>query len=133
MKQFSLSVLTPKSSYHREDLVSFRGRDHSGSYGILANRAAFVSVLSSGLTELQYGNSHSQYLAFPGGLLRFSKNQLTIIADFYLVSDQAEGLTQNLQQMMQNEESRQHQMLNFIQNLDKELLRKLRQHPGERP
>ncbi len=64
-----------------EDVSHFVGEDASGCFGLMANHQRFMTSLEVGLARFQCGDAQGgwEYLAFPGALLSFDNNVLTII------------------------------------------------------
>ncbi len=57
---------------------SFVGEDASGSFGMLAGHARFMTALSFGLARFRRGRDAWQYLALPGAVLYFAEQRLWI-------------------------------------------------------
>ncbi len=52
---------------------SFIGEDASGSFGLQAGHARFMTILEFGLARFRTAEADWQYLALPGALLYFAQ------------------------------------------------------------
>ena len=79
---FCLEVYDSRQLTRVEDVCQFVGEDASGCFGLMANHQRFMTTLEIGLARFQLGRTDAdwEYLAFPGALLAFEHNVLTIIA-----------------------------------------------------
>lgn len=65
-------------------VTSFVGEDASGSFGIQAHHARFITVLVYGLARAQRADGIWEYLGIPGGVLYFHDNGLHLSTRRYL-------------------------------------------------
>lgn len=98
MKSFTLELISPTSSDRLEEVVSFVGRDQSGSFGILADAARRIAVLTFGLALVRLSDGSTEYLGLPGGLLYFVDNHLQISCESYIRDSNSEKITEILRQ-----------------------------------
>jgi len=138
MKTFSLKLHDTNGSEHIQQVISFVAEDDSGSFGIQACHARFMTSLTFGLARYRCHNDnreHSdwQYLALPGGILYFDNNTLTISTRRYLRDDDFERISQALQERLLSEEHKLDSMKGSIRHMEKELLKRMWQYDRGRP
>ena len=75
---FTLLIQDAAHAERIEGVSAFVGRDGSGSFGVMANRARMMAVLVTGLARFRIGGDDWEYLAMPGAVLYFCDNRLTI-------------------------------------------------------
>ena len=84
MSGFTLHLQSATQYECIDDATSFVGQDASGSFGLLAGHARFMTVLGFGLTRFRVGQGDWEFLALPGGLVYFTGNQLYLNTRRYL-------------------------------------------------
>lgn len=118
-------VLTSASRRESFDGVnSFVGSDASGQFGVLAHHARAITVLGYGLARFRIAGCW-QHLALPGGVLSFRDNTLSIATRRYLRGDDYERISQALEDELRAEERRLGSLKNQLQQLEREMFRKL--------
>lgn len=136
MKTFRMEILSTSSvnpSAHSgaipgdffDDVVSYTGRDSSGSFGILAHAERRMTVLVSGLASFRRQNGQQEYLALPGGTLYFRDNVLSIVTQNYVRDSDFGRITRALDQEIRNSEARLTETKKSLRRLDEEILRRL--------
>ena len=125
MKKFSLLLQSPNQSEIFDDVVSFTGKDSSGSFSILAHHARFMTSLDFGLAKFEYSNGKKEYLALPGGVLYFVDNQLKVATRHYLRSDDYQVVTNQLEKQLLIEETDISNIKETLHNIDEKVLRRL--------
>jgi len=133
MKTFTLLIQDATHAEKIEGLSSFVGEDMSGSFGILANHARFMTTLVMGLARYRKGNEPWQYLAQPGAILYFQNNLLTISTRHYFRDENYMHISGDLQQKLLAEEEELHSVIHSLQHMEKEILKhmwELRRHEG---
>lgn len=109
-----------------DKVQSFVGSDASGSFGIQPGRARFMTVLDYGLSRFRRMPGAWQYLACPGGVLRFADDQLTVNTRRYLCSEDYERISELLAGQLAQEEEELRSVKDNLQKLEQELFRRLR-------
>ena len=125
MNSFTLNL---QDATHKEEITqvsSFVGEDSSGSFGILAGHARFMTSLLVGLARFRVGNENWQYLALPGAVLYFCDNVLTLSTRHYLVDDDYMHISQALQQQLLEEEKKLQTIKVSLSHLEEEVLKHL--------
>ena len=125
MNSFTLNL---QDATHKEEITqvsSFVGEDSSGSFGILADHARFMTSLLVGLARFRIGNENWQYLALPGAVLYFCDNVLTLNTRHYLVDDDYMHISQALQQQLLEEEKKLQTIKVSLSHLEEEVLKHL--------
>jgi len=133
MRTFVLH-LQDATRYERFDGVSsFVGEDDSGSFGLLAGHARFMTSLIFGLARFRVEGGAWQYLAVPGALLYFVDNELTISTRRYLCDENYERISTALSEQLLAEEENLRGMKEQLQRMEQEMLRRLSEmrRPGE--
>ncbi|ADE15332.1 H+transporting two-sector ATPase delta/epsilon subunit [Nitrosococcus halophilus Nc 4] len=125
MKTFVLYLQDSTRSQRIPEVVSFVGEDASGSFGIRAGHARFMTSLVFGLARFRRGNDPWQFLALPGALLYFVNNELFISTRRYLQGENYEQISQALQEQLLAEEERLHEMKQSLHRLEEEMRRRL--------
>ena len=68
MNGFMLHLQSATQYERIDDATSFVGQDASGSFGLLAGHARFMTVLGFGLTRFRVAEQDWEFLALPGCL-----------------------------------------------------------------
>ena len=124
-KSFSLH-LQSADRYERIDGVrSFVGQDASGSFGILAGRSDFMTILDYGLARFLLPGERWQYVASPGAVLSFGGDQLYFSTRRYLRDDDYDRVSELLSGQLADEERSLKAVKDHLQRLEQELFRRL--------
>lgn len=128
MNTFIIELQSPVSGCEKfADVISFKGRDSSGSFGILANAEKRITVLSFGLASFQKKTGSKEYLAIPGGVLYFENNFLHIATQNYFHSASYSEITNALETKILTAESEIQKTKQSLRRLDQEILKRLTQ------
>jgi F-type H+-transporting ATPase subunit epsilon len=111
---------------------SFVGEDASGSFGILPGHARFVTVLRFGLARFRRDETHWEYLALPGAVLRFDGRELHLGTRRYLRDDDYERVSADLNARLRAEENELHAVRESLRRIEDELFRRMWQLGHER-
>jgi F-type H+-transporting ATPase subunit epsilon len=125
MRTFRLSLCDATRRETFEEVISFVGEDASGSFGILAGHARLMTALLFGLARFRRADGHWRYLAFPGALLYFVNDELSISTRRYLLDDDYERISAALQEQLLAEEEGLSVMKESLHRMEEELLRRL--------
>jgi F-type H+-transporting ATPase subunit epsilon len=125
MTSFTLYLYDATRSQRIDGVTSFIGEDASGSFGILAGHARFMTALSFGLMRFRRGEERWQYAAVPGGLLYFLDNKLTISTRHYLIDNDYERICQLLQDELLAEEENLQTTKESLRNMEQEIFKRL--------
>lgn len=121
-------VLHLQDAMHYErvtGLISFVGEDDSGSFGLLAGHARFMTSLVFGLARFRLEDGAWQYLAAPGALLYFAEGELTISTWRYLRGTNYERISAELSEQLLREEESLRGMKEQLHRMEQEMLRRL--------
>jgi len=125
--------LQSATQYERiDDAVSFVGEDASGSFGILAGHAPFMSVLVFGLARLRRAEAGWEYLALPGGFVYFTGDELFVNTRRYLRGADYSRISTALRERLSAEESQLREIKKSFERLEKEMLTRLWRIQGGR-
>ncbi|OGT88746.1 MAG: hypothetical protein A2286_04695 [Gammaproteobacteria bacterium RIFOXYA12_FULL_61_12] len=126
MKDFRLRLQDTTHAEEIDGVTAFTGEDASGSFGIRAGHARFMTLLVMGLARFRAGEeSPWQYLALPGALLYFRANRLTLTCQHYLRDDDYGRISTALEQQILAEEAHLHGTRESLRRMDRELLKRL--------
>ncbi len=125
MKRFTLALQDAAHTERINNVTSFVGEDASGSFGILAGHARIMTSLVFGLARFRIDKNPWQYLALPGGVLYFRKNELSISTRRYLIDDDYERISSALQEQFVAEETELHAMKKSLHQMEEQLLKRL--------
>ena len=125
MTAFTLYLHDATHAQRIDAVTSFIGEDASGSFGIMAGHARFMTALSFGLVRFRSGAEPWQYAAVPGGLLYFLDNKLTISTRHYLIDDNYERICQLLQEQLLAEEETLQTTKESLRNMEQEIFKRL--------
>lgn len=126
MRQMTLSLRSAQRSEDIEGVVSFVGRDASGSFGILPGRARFMTILDYGLARYRRAAGGWVYLACPGAVLYLAEDRLTLSTRRYLCDADYDRISGLLEGQLAREEESLKSVKQNLQNLEQELFRRLR-------
>jgi F-type H+-transporting ATPase subunit epsilon len=125
MTSYTLSV---QDSTHAEEfpgVTSFVGVDPSGSFGILAGHARFMTVLGVGLARFRSAEGAWRYLALPGAVAYFYGDRLTLSTRRYLVGDDYTEISAALAGQLVTEEQELHAVKESLHRMEEQILTRL--------
>ena len=125
MNTFRLTLCDATRRETFEEVISFVGEDTSGSFGILAGHARLMTALLFGLARFRRADGHWRYLAFPGALLYFVNDELSISTRRYLLDEDYGRISAALQEQLLAEEEDLRIMKESLHRMEEELLRRL--------
>ena len=125
MKTFTLQLWHALGRESIENVTSFIGEDASGSFGILAGRARFMTSLVFGLARFHCADEDWRYIAVPGALLYFSANQLMLTTRRYLIDSDYARVSTALQDQLLAEEMRLREMRASLHRMEESFLRRM--------
>ena len=125
MEWFTM-ILKSATQYEKIDKVfSFVGEDASGQFGILANHARMMTCLKFGLAWFRDETNEMEYLALPGAMVYFNKNQLDIVTRHYVRHKDYQAIQSALEEKLQGEEKNLLEIRESLHRLDEEMLKRL--------
>jgi F-type H+-transporting ATPase subunit epsilon len=124
---FTLHLASATRGEHIPGVASFVGADASGSFGILPGHARFLTVLDYGLARFRITGEPWRYLACPGAVLNFVRDDLFVNTRRYLVDDDYGRVSTLLAGQLAREEAELKTVKDNLQRLEQELFRRLRQ------
>ena len=125
MKTFTIYLQDATQPQQIDGVTSFVGEDSSGSFGIQANHARFMTSLIIGMARFRVGEDKWHYLAVPGALLYFHDNALHLTSRHYLLADDYEQVSTALQQQLLREEEKLHETKASLNRMEEEVLKRL--------
>jgi F-type H+-transporting ATPase subunit epsilon len=127
MNTFTVHLFAADRTEIIGQVARFTGEDKSGSFGLLARHEHFMTALTFGLARLLMADGSHEYLGFPGGLLYFIDNELSISTRRYLRDTDVERIAQALTRELLEEEQALEQTRRKLHRLEAEMLRRLAQ------
>jgi F-type H+-transporting ATPase subunit epsilon len=127
MNTFRVHLLGSDAGQTIDDVASFVGEDASGSFGLMAHHARFMTVLSFGLARLHLADGLTRYVGLPGGLLYFVDNELRLSTRRFLLGDDATAIGDALARQMLAEEQALARTLAKLHRIEAEMLQRLAQ------
>ncbi len=125
MNRFRVHLLASDRGETIDDVVGFVGADRSGSFGLLAHHARFMTVLEFGLVRLTLADGRRRYVGLPGAVATFAADELRLATRHYLLGDDAAEIGRALAQQMVAEEQALAQTLRKLRRLEAEMLQRL--------
>lgn len=125
MNTFTLELHDSSQTHRLDDVCSFVGEDASGSFGIQARHARFMTSLSFGLARFRREQGGWQYIAMPGGVLEFDANRLWIGTRRFLLDDDYDRISRLLQEQLVTEEQALADTKRSLRRMEEQLLRQL--------
>lgn len=125
MTPFTLHLQSATQYERVADATSFIGQDASGSFGLMAGHARFMTVLVFGLARFRTQHDDWEYVALPGGLLYFTDNQLYLNTRRYLRGPDYSQIRAALDQQFAAEEGELRAMKQSLERLEQEMLKRL--------
>lgn len=118
--------LQDATQYERIDqVVSFVGQDDSGLFGILADHARMMTVLSFGLARYRTMDDRWHFLAVPRALLYCVDNNLYLSTRRYIRGDEYARISQALEAQLVAEESELRSIKESVHRLEDEMFKRL--------
>ena len=131
-RTFTLHLQSAERSDCIADVASFVGRDAAGSFGLLAGHADFMTIVDYGLTRYRRVDRSWTYVASPGGVVCFADNTLHFSTRRYLQDDDYARISAELTGQLAAEERSLEAVKQHLQQLERELLRRLHELPRRR-
>ena len=125
LKSFSLLLCDSSSVTRIDGVASFVGADATGSFGIMAGHARFMTCLELGLARFRCYNAPWQYLAMPGAVLYFKDNILNLSTRRYFLDEDYERITHTLTNQLLAEEAELREVKQSLAQLEQEVLKRL--------
>jgi F-type H+-transporting ATPase subunit epsilon len=125
MSQFVLNLFDATHEQRIAGVTSFVGEDASGSFGIQPHHARFMTTLVFGLARFRLGTEEWQYLALPGAVVYFNKNELTISTRHFLIDKDLERISTLLEQQLITEEENLRATRESLHRMEQAILKRM--------
>lgn len=132
MRTFTLHLQSADRYDRVSDVTSFISRDASGSFGLLAGHADFMTIVDYGLSRYRRADQGWCYLASPGAVVYFVRDELHFSTRRYLQDDDYARISAQLSGQLAAEERSLTAVKQHLQRLERELLRRLQELPRRR-
>jgi F-type H+-transporting ATPase subunit epsilon len=130
MSSFRLILLDSSGTDRFDRVTQFIGADASGAFGILAGHEPMVAALRYGLARFQDDAGIWRYVALPGGILRFKRNELSVAAVRYFLGNEPAALVDRLASEMALDDSELSTARMTLAKIDRSLVRRLADADG---
>jgi F-type H+-transporting ATPase subunit epsilon len=124
---FTLLLQSAGQHERIEGVTSFVGEDDTGSFGILPGHARMIAVLTYGLARFRAGPEPWVYVALPGGVLYFVRNELRISTRRYFKDSDYRRISGGLLDRLLGEEEEIRATRESVYRLEQEMFRRLRE------
>jgi F-type H+-transporting ATPase subunit epsilon len=125
MTTFTLRILDSNGQQTFTEVISFVGEDASGSFGILAGHARFITSLVVGLARFRTVGSDWHYVALPGAILYFDKDVLKLCTRRCLVGADYGQISAALRDQLLSEESKLTSMKLSLHRMEEEIFKRM--------
>lgn len=125
MNSFVLNLYDSSHEQRITGVTTFIGEDASGSFGIQAHHARFMTVLVFGLARFRLATEQWQYLALPGGIVYFNKNELMLSTRYFLMDSDLERICSLLDQKMAAEENNLKASRESLQRMEQAMFKRM--------
>ena len=125
MSVFELNLFASDQAQHLDGVTTFVGEDASGSFGIQAHHARFMTTLIFGLARFKQSDDVWYYLAVPSAVLYFNDNVLTITTQHFLLDSNLERISNLLQQQWANQEDEVRSTRESLKRMEQAMLKRL--------
>lgn len=125
MNTFAIQLYDSTQQQRIENVTSFVGEDSNGCFGLQAHHTRFMTTLVFGLFRYRLQTDDWQYLALPGGVLYFNKNELTISTRHFLIDNNFERISDLLTHQLLTEEEALTATRSSLQKMEQSMLARL--------
>lgn len=125
MNTFDLILHDSYQHLQFQQVESFVGEDATGSFGICARHARFMTALVMGLARFRLQDQEWQYIATPGAMLYFHDNQLTLSTRQFFIDSDYTRISQALDQQLLQEEVGLQAQKRSLRQMEEQVLKRL--------
>lgn len=125
MNTFAMLVSDASRTLRLDGVCSFVGEDASGSFGIQAGHARFMTCLGFGLARFRHDVGEWRYLAMPGGVLYFAEDRLQLSTRRFLLDEDYAHIVEALQDQLLAEEESLHELKSSLRRLEEAILKRI--------
>lgn len=125
MNAFAVCLQGATQFERLEDVVSFVGEDGSGSFGLMAGHARFVTTLVFGLSRVRYADGRLEYLAMPGGVAYFDGGEITLSTRRYLRGDDFKQMSKVLREELAKEVQELAEFKSSLEQMERAMMLRL--------
>ncbi|MDO9169327.1 MAG: F0F1 ATP synthase subunit epsilon [Methylobacter sp.] len=125
MNPFVLNLFDASHEQRIAGVTSFIAEDATGSFGIQANHARFMTTLVFGLARFSLSTDAWQYLALPGAVVYFNNNELTVSTRHFLIDTDLERISTLLEQQLITEEENLHATRESLHRMEQAMMKRM--------
>ena len=89
-KTFKLEVITPEKVVYSDTVQSITAEGTEGSFGVLADHAAMIAELQTGILTISDVNNKTVRFALDGGFLEVNANNVIVLTDTCFKEDEVD-------------------------------------------
>jgi F-type H+-transporting ATPase subunit epsilon len=121
-----LEILVPDGVVVREEVAAVRAADASGSFGLLPNHQAFLTLLVPCVLSFRTPGGAERYAAADGGVLLLEDGRVQVVTRDAVVADSLTEVADAAERMLEARRSAEHAARAEFAELQSSLLRELR-------
>jgi len=125
VNSFTLYAQSAQQCFQFDNVLSFVGRDASGSLGLMSQHERFITVLETGLCRFRQENAAWRYLALVEGILYFDAGACYISTTQFIIGDNPDTMAQAIKRLLSEDENTLSQLKKSINILEQETFRRL--------
>jgi len=125
MNSFPVHVNSALQTETIKNVISFRGADGSGAFGVMAGHERMMSILDFGLVQIRTDDNSLHYVAMTGGLMYFCDNEMSISTRRYVRGDDYRTVAAAVQNVLAREDDAMHDLKGSISRLEREMTKRL--------
>lgn len=120
---FTLRIVTPPKTAEKR-IKAIRLKDETGFFGIMKGHINFVTALVPSLCYYLDENDREVFLAVDGGIVSIKEGMMTITSREIFESDDAEKLSEIIENTMVKRDSSERSFLNMIKGIERSFMEK---------
>lgn len=120
---FTLRIVTPTKIAEKR-VKAIRLKDGSGFFGIMKGHINFVTAIEPSLCYYLDENDREVFLAVDGGIVNIKRGTVTITSREIFESDDAEKLSEIIENTMLKRDSSERSFLNMIKGIERSFMEK---------
>ena len=125
MNTFTLYVQSAQQCVQFENVISFVGRDSSGSLGLMSQHERYITLLETGLCRFRQEGAAWQYLALMEGILYFNADACHISTTQFVIGEDSKTMMQAIKQLLLEDKEMLSQLKQSVNTLEQETFRRL--------
>ncbi len=120
---FTLRIVTPPTIIEKR-IKAIRLKDGTGFFGIMKGHINFITALEPSLCYYLDENEREVFLAVDGGIVSVREGMVTITSREIFESDDAEKLSEIIENTMVKRDASEQSFLNMIKGIERSFMEK---------